>query len=634
MQIQCPNPDCRHLNPSQEQQCAQCHTPLAHRYLWAADPIAARVPDGKTVASRYRVISPRLWLDTQPALAASAPSPLPDGALPYLHLDAHRLHLPQLDSFYVHKNGVPTIPLLTNIPVDAAGQLFPTLKESWTSGSAVRQVYWLWQILELWQPLQAQGVAQSLLHSDNLRIEGWRVRLLELLPDTQALSLSDLAAAWLTWIEESHPAVVDPLRDLCQQMQAAAELADPTDQPESQLAEISRRLNRLLLEQAAQLPLNVQLAGGTTTGPQRAHNEDACYPDAAQPSDQDSLLPYVGIVCDGIGGHEGGEVASQLALRSLQVPLRALLTELIIESEPLEPAIVEQQLLGIVRIVNNLIAEQNDLQKRELRQRMGTTLVLALQLPQQVETPAGLRNAHELYLVHVGDSRAYWLTPHYCQCLTVDDDVVGREVRLGRSLYRDALTRTDAAALTQALGTREAEALHPTVQRFILEENGILLLCSDGLSDRNRVEEFWAEQTRQVFNGNQSLEAAVQSWLELANQQNGHDNTSVVLMRCMVSAAPQLFDPLPDTSELPAVPEPELTESSRRLLYDEAPEPISAPSPAPAKLQRSSWVTVLVVAAMMFAAGAMSMALWKMADPLGFQQTWEKITGAPAAPSP
>jgi protein phosphatase len=53
----------------------------------------------------------------------------------------------------------------------------------WTQASAVRQVYWLWQILELWTPLEELGVASSLLVPDNLRVEGWRLRLRELYTD-------------------------------------------------------------------------------------------------------------------------------------------------------------------------------------------------------------------------------------------------------------------------------------------------------------------------------------------------------------------------------------------------------------------------------------------------------------------
>jgi hypothetical protein len=160
---------------------------------------------------------------------------------------------------------------------------------------------------------------------------------------------------------------------------------------------------------------------------------------------------------------------------------------------------------------------------------------MALQLPQIVKLPDGQGNAHELYIASVGDSRAYWITSRYCQQLTVDDDVATREVRLGRRLYRQALQRQDAKALTQALGTRDAELLRPTIQRFILEEDGLLLLCSDGLSDNDWLDELCADYPRDIFSGKLSVEAAVRSLIERANQKNGHDNTSIVLTYCAVS---------------------------------------------------------------------------------------------------
>jgi protein phosphatase len=138
-------------------------------------------------------------------------------------------------------------------------------------------------------------------------------------------------------------------------------------------------------------------------------------------------------------------------------------------------------------------------------------------------------------LANVGDSRAYWITRNYCQLLTVDDDVATREVRFARTLYRKALLRPDATALTQALGTKDAESLRISIKRFIVEEDGILLLCSDGLSDNNWVEQSWQDYALPVLTGKLALENALSNWINLANQKNGHDNTSIVLTLCRVS---------------------------------------------------------------------------------------------------
>lgn len=648
--IQCPNPDCYADNPLGQAQCDRCKTPLVYRHLWAIGPGVVRLPKGALVGQRYRVVGPQIWLETQPGRSPEVPPEPPDSILPYLHLYPHRLHLPTVYGLY-HREGAASILLLDNVPIDHQGKLLPALATLWPKASPVRQLYWLWQILQLWQPLQEQGVAASLLNAANLRVEGWRVRLRELyIPEPPALdsadpasdpaldpaseasprpepTLSDLAKLWQSWLPEASASIGEPLQALCQSMQT----------PGATLSTLSTQLNQLLLEQAAQLPIHTRIAGASVTGPQRAHNEDTCYPLTlnARPSTsiEEVLLPHFVVVCDGIGGHAGGEVASQLAVRSLQIEMRAMLAEIAEETETVPPEVIIQQLEALIRVINNLIASQNDTQGRESRQRMGTTLVMALQLPQKVATPDGFGNAHELYLAHVGDSRAYWITPQYCHPLTMDDDVATREIRMGRSFANTARTRPDAAALTQALGTRDSEFLRPTVQRFILEEDGLLLLCSDGLSDNNLVERSWEHVAQQVFKGQMSVDSAVQFWLDLSDQHNGHDNTSLVLLHCLVSREPtQLLDPIVALPPPAAGWSSELSDASRALLYGESddasfePPETAAPVSAPRKWRSPNPLTLTVgVIILLFAAGAISMTIWRQTNPSGFQETWERI---------
>jgi protein phosphatase len=547
-----------------------------------------------------------------------------DEVLPYLHLYPQRLHLPEVYGFCPPTDTIQegSLFLLENVPLDSKGNLLPTIAHGWSQATAQRQVYWLWQLLQLWTPLLEQGVASSLLAADNIRVEGWRVRLCQLFSDADVLAVSseasvlsptlaDLANRWLEWGATAKSDIAEPLQALCHLMR----------DPSVELSTIVTQLNQLLLQQAAQLPLRVQIVGMTDTGPQREHNEDACYPITLKSSgDSDALTSRLAIVCDGIGGHEGGEVASQTAVRSLTLQAQALLAEVEAQTELVSPELLMQQLEASVRVVNNLIAGQNDTQGREDRRRMGTTLIMALQVPQRLPTVDGTTgNGHELYLVNVGDSRAYWMTARYCHLLTVDDDVTTREVRLGRSLYREALQRPDAGALTQAIGTRDAEFLHPTIQRFILEEDGVLLLCSDGLSDRGLIEASWAEYTDAILKGKHSLELAAKNWLDLANQKNGHDNTSVVLLRCHVSSVAEPSLPRPTSRRS----ESEWSAASRALQQD---EPAIASSVSASRGGRSRQLLLLGwVLAFLLVGSGIGLAVWSRLNPTGFQQFRERV---------
>jgi len=534
-----------------------------NHYLWAVGATAASIPVGEVVAQRYQVVAPQIWLDLHPEELPQFPDRLGGLCLPYLRLYPHRLHVPEVYGVCAGTDSDANTPiiLLENAPIDNKGELYPAITTAWSKASPVRQIYWLWQILELWQPLAELGVAATLVDPEQVRVEGWRVRLRELVrngttdsdpvsisgsinrdkPDsstdtstgtttlphsrTQA-SLQQLGKCWESWCQTASVAVAAQLRDIAQQMQTA----NPSFEA------IAVQLNQLLLTQSSQLPLRLEVAGLTDTGPLHDHNEDSCYPLGSDlTAEPDPLIPHLSIVCDGIGGHEGGEVASHMAIQSVKIQVRALLAELLEDPELMSPSLVAQQLAAIIRVVNNLIASCNDQQERESRRRMGTTVTLALQLPQTVIQGDSEGNSHELYIASVGDSRAYWITPDYCQQLTVDDDVATREVRMGRSLYRQALQRPDSGALTQAIGTKDAESLYPNVRRFILEEDGLLLLCSDGVSDNNWLESIYGDFAKEVFSGKLSLEQAVQFLVDQANQRNGYDNASVVLTYCGVS---------------------------------------------------------------------------------------------------
>ncbi|WP_414550304.1 protein phosphatase 2C domain-containing protein [Anabaena sp. CCY 0017] len=651
--IYCVNPDCTNpMNPAGESVCGSCQTPLVHRYLWASGSFSAAISPGTKVLDRYEVITQQVWLDTQPGLPPTVPEELPTAVMPYLRLYQERLHLPEVYGLvHTEEAGADDILLLENVPIDETGNLYPSIAQGWEQATAVRQVYWLWQILQLWKPLSELGVAHSLLIPDNVRSHGWCVRLLELhqTTATQKPTLQDLGQFWQPWMASLNTPLSPELENIVQQMCST----------EAELETISTQLNALLLASAAELPLNLKVAGATDIGPELRHNEDNCYPMTSSGLD-DPILPRLAIVCDGIGGHQGGEVASQLAVQSLKLQMRALLTEVGEQTEIVPPDLLQSQIEASLRVVNNVICACNDEQKRQGRERMATTLVMAIQVPQRMPTPTTsgrqLDNAHELYLANIGDSRAYWITSDSCQLLTVDDIVATREVRSARSLYRPALERIDATALTQALGTKDAEFLHIAIQRLILEEDGVLLLCSDGLSDHNLVEKSWQDYVIPVLAGEISVEDAVNNWINLANEKNGHDNTSIVMTLCRVSKgylvpvtesslpggilkteeleeSEELEEPaeLEESEEPEELEEPEYSfaESSQALLdldltLDNLPD---SPIPTPVKKPTPRKPVVLVGTLLAVLVGGTSLglfALWQL-NPQGFQQICRQL---------
>ncbi|NJL46112.1 MAG: protein-serine/threonine phosphatase, partial [Leptolyngbyaceae cyanobacterium SM2_3_12] len=119
---------------------------------------------------------------------------------------------------------------------------------------------------------------------------------------------------------------------------------------------------------------------------------------------------------------------------------------------------------------------------------MGTTVVVAL-----VHFPY-------LSIAHLGDSRAYRISAQTCYQITLDDDVASREAHLGYALYQEAIQIPSSGALIQALGISDSGYLYPNVQHLLLDHPSVLLLCSDGLSDYDRVELLWRHTVGPLVN--------------------------------------------------------------------------------------------------------------------------------------
>lgn len=594
------------------------------RYLWVIGSHVENAAIGTTIADRYQVVASRIWIDRHPDRAPDAPKTLPPESLTYLKQIRQPLHIPQVYGFCDGRaQGIGDVMLLENAPIDEHGQLYPTIEAMWSRASSVRRAYWLSQILDLWQILEPQKLAASLLDPDNIRVQGWRVWLIELKPTIGKPTPIDLAYHWRRWLDraDANDPTLAQLLDLCQRIRSQATDIDA----------IRDRLDHILLEAAAHQPLRLTSFGISDSGPSRLQNEDSCYPiaeDMGSAGEQRGVeQANLAILCDGVGGHEGGEVASQLAVKTLKLQIEAFRN--IIRAKSFVPAeIIRQQLATMVRVTNNTIAQENDARDRLDRERMATTAVMAWQIAQAPASkvlsiaaagsspPPDRPNAHELFIANVGDSRAYWISEHYCQQLTVDDDLATQEVAAGNCLYREAIQYEEAAALTQAIGTRDGATIVPDVRRIVIEEDGVLLLCSDGVSDNDWVEKSWKTFVPPLLEGLTTLEATARDWIEVTNDYNGHDNATIVLIDCRVSEpAPsplEIFDPkasdrdpqtAPDRAAAELIdPFDRLTESSRALLSipanpDSAADPPRRRRPKPTRAQQLSVAIAIAILA-------------------------------------
>ncbi|MCZ8127792.1 MAG: serine/threonine-protein phosphatase [Microcystis sp. LE19-114.1B] len=536
--LQCQNLTCLSPNALTNRFCEKCGTPLVKRYLWMmGDWVRSYYRVGELIDHRYLVKQPQIVLDTQPAQAPQSPEEPPSWLSLYLKLLPFHLHIPQVYGYIPSPDERLNMDIWLleygTIPLDETGELIypellPTLDEVWSQASDLRQIHWLWQMAKLWHPLQKKAVVSSLLNPFLTRVNNQLLQLLELSKDeATAPNLRNLGAFWAGLIPTAAANIQDFLASLTQELESG-----DLDRPESLIA----ILDYALQHYGAGQERSYEIFTCTDTGPLREHNEDACYPPANQaitltngqnPFDKAQGKPLA-IVCDGIGGQEGGEIAAQLAIETLPREINPSPTS-DIEIYPDSYSLVLEQ---AIRVTNDLISQRNDQESRQDRRRMGTTLVMAF------------GHAEEMYAAHVGDSRIYWITPQGCHQVTVDDDLASREVKLGYLLYRDAIQYPNAGALVQALGMGSATNLHPTVQRLIVDQDCVFLLCSDGLSDYDRVEQYWDSEILPLLRGEKTVTAVGESLLQLANQKNGHDNSTIALVYCRVVPAAETVRPL------------------------------------------------------------------------------------------
>ncbi|MBD2436884.1 Stp1/IreP family PP2C-type Ser/Thr phosphatase [Nostoc sp. FACHB-110] len=238
--------------------------------------------------------------------------------------------------------------------------------------------------------------------------------------------------------------------------------------------------------------MKLKFTGFSDPGLIRSSNQDAYYVDPEG---------RFFIVADGMGGHAGGEEASQIATREIQAHLVAHW-----DSPESADKLLEQALWQ----ANEAILK--DQQSHPERADMGTTVVVVI-----------FRHQDGPWCAHVGDSRLYRFRSSQLEQITEDHTWVARAIKIGDITADEARIHPFRHVLSRCLGR---EDLHQVdIQPLDIKKGDRLLLCSDGLT-----EELVDHKIAHYLNSTPILEKASISLIEAAKEQGGHDNITVVIV--------------------------------------------------------------------------------------------------------
>ncbi len=242
--------------------------------------------------------------------------------------------------------------------------------------------------------------------------------------------------------------------------------------------------------------LDLETATWTETGPVRSVNQD-CVEAVVPPEPRQSQRGSLFVVADGMGGHEGGEVASQLAADVIVEEYYALNGEL------------AKDLSRSVKMANRAVCQKAE--RKPIWRGMGTTIV------------AAVVHGGDLYVANVGDSRAYLVRRSMIEQITWDHSFVAEEVRAGRMTWEQTLDHPQRNLLTRAIGA--GGRIDVDIFERKLRKGDVIVLCSDGLTEYVTDEEI-EEEVRMSPAG-----SAVKRLARFASQRGGSDNISIIVVK-------------------------------------------------------------------------------------------------------
>ncbi|MFA7502913.1 MAG: Stp1/IreP family PP2C-type Ser/Thr phosphatase [Anaerovoracaceae bacterium] len=244
----------------------------------------------------------------------------------------------------------------------------------------------------------------------------------------------------------------------------------------------------------------VQIVAVTDIGRVREINEDYVFVCSL---DEDGLA--LAILADGMGGHLAGEVASEEAVETIADTIISALAE-------------EKEYPDLESLISYAVSDTNKrIYHRAMSnpdyKGMGTTIVLTL------------ADKLKAIIGHIGDSRAYLFADNELVQLTSDHTLVNQLVISEKISSEEAEHHPQKNVLIRALGTDEEVEIELTTIDW--KETDILLLCSDGLTNKLSI----AELKEMISDQEMTLSEIAEAMVEAANHNGGEDNISLIILR-------------------------------------------------------------------------------------------------------
>jgi len=244
-------------------------------------------------------------------------------------------------------------------------------------------------------------------------------------------------------------------------------------------------------------PFQFKVAGRSIIGKVRENNEDKMEFFIPEKEELLGQKGAVFIVSDGMGGHNAGQIAAELAVQTV---LRSYLNS---NSRNILQAIKE----AVAEANNFVYAVSKGISERE---GMGCTLTLAV------------IKDDSLYLAHIGDSRLYLIRDGSAKQLTEDHTWVAEQVKKGIISEEEAKLSPFRNLLTRSLGTRENVDID--LAQYTLENGDIILLCSDGFYE-------YIEPGEMAEKLSEDISLGIFELTELAEERGGKDNITALAVR-------------------------------------------------------------------------------------------------------